>query len=244
MPEPTTQVLSIDASAVEVTAQPGDAIEAGRSAEHAARAWERLVAMLRFALRVVPVLLVLTLARSTLADQYHVPTASMWPTIEPGDRIFVSKAAYGVRLPFTDTLLTGGDAPAVGEVIVFADPRGGPIPLVKRVVAVAGQTVRLFGGTLYVDGKPQRLERLPDGHVVEHLGAHVHEAGSRDFEDFGPAVVPAGSVFVMGDNRAVSLDSRVFGPVPLHLLRGRVVGTVFRYEDEVLDTSRFLRPIE
>src|SRR5262252_7528885 len=71
---------------------------------------------LRAVFRWAPLLVVLTLARSTLADQYHVPTSSMWPTIEPGDRIFVSKAAYGLRIPFTDTFLTGEGEPESGEV--------------------------------------------------------------------------------------------------------------------------------
>jgi signal peptidase I len=215
--------------------------QAGLGVQALAKTLRRLA---KWTLRIAPVLLVLTVARSTLADQYHVPTASMWPTIEPGDRIVVSKAAYGLRLPFTNYFLTGNDAPERGEVIVFADPRGGSIPLVKRVVALAGQSVALLGGTLFVDGVPQALERLEDGRLVEHLGAHAHDSGSRDFEDYGPTVVPAGHVFVMGDNRAVSLDSRVFGPVALNLLRGRVVGTSYRLDDESLDASRILHRIE
>ena len=195
-------------------------------------------------MRIAPLVLVLTVARSTLADQYHVPTSSMWPTIEPGDRIFVSKAAYGLRLPFTNYFLTGTDVPERGVVVVFADPRGGAIPLVKRVVALAGQSVALVGGTLFIDGAAQSLERLEDGRMVEHLGAHAHDAGSCDFEDYGPTVVPPGHVFVMGDNRAVSLDSRVFGPVALNLLRGRVVGTSYRLDDESIDASRILHRIE
>jgi signal peptidase I len=219
-----------------------DADDARRGLKKKSRKlWVRVA---RWTAVVAPVALVLTLARSTLADQYHVPTSSMWPTIEPGDRIFVSKAAYGLRLPFTNYFITGTEAPEVGEVVVFADPRGGPIPLVKRVVALEGQSVALVGGTLFVDGVAQMIEHLDDGRVIEHIGAHAHLSGSRDFEDYGPTVVPAGHIFVMGDNRAVSLDSRVIGPVALHLLRGRVVGTVYRLDDEVLDKSRILHRIE
>jgi signal peptidase I len=171
--------------------------------------------------------LMLTMLRAVVADQYHVPTPSMAPTIEPGDRIFVSKAAFGLRVPFTQTYLFHLGGPSVGDVIIFGDPRGGPIALVKRVVALEGQTVRLERGVLWIDGVRQRIEELSDGTVVEHLGAQVHAAGEPDFVDFGPYVVPTGHVFVMGDNRATSLDSRELGPVPEHLLRGKVVGIVY-----------------
>src|SRR5262249_48085220 len=179
---------------------------------------------LRAVFRWAPLLVVLTLARSTLADQYHVPTSSMWPTIEPGDRIFVEKIAYGLRVPFTDTYLIDRGGPVVGDIIVFAAPRGGEAPLVKGVVAVAGPMVAVTDGILFVDGKAQKVEKLGDGRIVEHLGAKVHEEGSRDFDDFGPVIVPPDHVFAMGDNRANSMDSRSFGPVARHLIRGRVVG--------------------
>src|SRR5689334_12380093 len=68
---------------------------------------------------------VLTLARSIIGDQYHVPTPSMAPTIQPGDRIFVSKAAYGLRLPFTSEYVFDGSDPDVADVVIFDDPRGG-----------------------------------------------------------------------------------------------------------------------
>src|SRR5262249_29649132 len=122
------------------------------------------------------------------------------------------------------------------------DPRGGPIPLVKRVVAVSGQTVSMRSGILYVDGSPQSLEQTQDGRIVEHLGASAHQEGSRDFEDFGPAIVPAGHFFVMGDNRAASLDSRFLGSVPRELLRGRVIGISYNFDGAHL--SRMLRPID
>lgn len=209
-----------------------------------AKTTSRASRLLRAAIRYVPILAALTLARSTLADQYHVPTSSMWPTIEPGDRIFVEKCAYGLRVPFTDRWVVDAGGPDVGDVIVFSDPRGGPVPLVKRVVAVGGQTVQMKDGVLFVDGRPQRIERLGDGRVVEHLGEVVHDSGSRDFEDFGPVVVAPDHFFAMGDNRANSMDSRVFGAVPRNLVRGRVVGTVYRYGDEGFDGSRLLRGID
>jgi signal peptidase I len=183
-----------------------------------------------FLLKLGALLLALTAARSSLADQYHVPTGSMWPTIEPGDRIVVAKMAYGLRIPFTDVNLLDRGGPSAGDVIIFRDPRGGPIPLVKRVVATEGQSVRVERGILYIDGRPQRIEKLSDGRLVEHLDGHSHESGGRDFEDYGPIVVPHDHLFVMGDNRPASLDSRMLGTIPRSLVRGRVLGVLFRGE--------------
>ncbi|MDC0741510.1 signal peptidase I [Polyangium mundeleinium] len=207
----------------------------------ASRRKRLLAALFKRTLKFVALVFVLTAARASLADQYHVPTGSMWPTIEPGDRIFVAKAAYGLRVPFTDAWLFHHRSPRPGEVVVFADPRGGAIPLVKRVVATEGQTVAVKRGILYIDGRPQRIERLPDGRFLEHLGGLAHESGGRDFEDFGPAVVPRDHLFVMGDNRPASLDSRVMGTVPSTLVRGQVLGVMFRGEG--LDFERVFRAI-
>jgi signal peptidase I len=228
-----------DRSALLVTATPGEAALEGGSETRsiAARLRERVVSLLKL----VALIFVLTAARSVLADQYNVPTGSMWPTIEPGDHILVAKMAYGLRIPFTSVYLFDRGGPRPGEVVVFADPRGGPIPLVKRVVAVGGQTVAVRQGILYIDQQPQPIEKLTDGRLIEHLGDVAHESGGRDFEDFGPVEVPRGHVFVMGDNRPASLDSRVMGAVPRALVRGQVLGVIFRGEG--LDLERIFQPI-
>ncbi|WP_245677886.1 signal peptidase I [Chondromyces crocatus] len=197
------------------------------------------------ATRAILLAMALTLLRTTVADQYHVPTSSMWPTIAPGDRIFVYKLSYGLRLPFTSRYLLEGEGPRSGDVVVFSDPRGGAVPLVKRVVAVAGQTVAVQSGVLLIDGAPQTLEVLGDGQLLEHLGPLAHAAGSVDLAAFGPVVVPPEHVFMMGDNRAASLDSREIGPVPRHLVRGRVVGVLYHHREGAgLDAGRLLQAID
>jgi len=196
--------------------------------------------LLRFAVAA----LALTIARATLGDEYLVPTGSMWPTITPGDRIFVSKTAYGLKIPFVERYLVESKGPSVGDIVVFADPRGGPTLLVKRVVATAGQRVSLKRGVLYVDGRPQKLERDDDGRLIEHLGEVTHDAGRCDGDDdYGPTVVPPAHFFVMGDNRAVSLDSRAMGPIPRHMLRGRVLGAVLHIGEQGIDWGKLLRSI-
>lgn len=210
----------------------------------ALRAYQTCAPLGRRLLKLLAVLAILTLGRSTLADQYHVPTGSMWPTIVPGDHILVDKSAYGIRVPFTDRYLIERDGPRAGDVVLFADPRGGSTLLVKRVIALPGQTVMLRGGVLYVDGEAQPLEQREDGTMVEHLGGVTHAAGERDMAAFGPVVVPQGHLFVMGDNRAASLDSREMGAVPRSLIRGRVLGVVYHRNGKGLDLSRSLRSVD
>ena len=198
----------------------------------------------RLAVLAVMLTLVLSFGRSSVADQYHVPTSSMAPTITPGDRIFVNKLAYGLRLPFTNSYLVERESPHAGDVVVFADPRGGPVPLVKRVVAVAGQTVAVHRGVLFIDGVPQRLEVLADGQILEHLGPGAHGAGSLVLAAFGPVVVPPEHFFVMGDNRAASLDSREMGAIPRELVRGRVVGVTYHRDNTGISSDRMLQAID
>ena len=88
----------------------------------------------------------LLVARSSLANHYHVPSGSMQPTLQPGDRVLVDMRAYGVRVPFTGLELWGSGRPAPGDVVVFRSPADGT-RLIKRVVAVGGQTVALVGAT-------------------------------------------------------------------------------------------------
>ncbi|XXT22147.1 signal peptidase I [Sorangium sp. So ce429] len=210
----------------------------------ARRAYQTVAPVARGLLKLLAALAILTLGRSTLADQYHVPTGSMWPTIAPGDRILVDKVAYGVRFPLTDRTLFDRSGPSAGDVVLFADPRGGSTLLVKRVIALPGQTVMLRDGVLYVDGAAQPVEQLGDGSRVEHLGPVTHAAGEPDFAAFGPVVVPPDHLFVMGDNRAASLDSRMMGAVPRELLRGRVLRVVYHHDAAGFDMSRALLSVD
>lgn len=197
-------------------------------------------------LQVSLVLFALSALRSSIADQYLVPTSSMAPTIRPGDRIFVDKMAYDLRAPFYDDLcLLHLGEPRRGDLVIFLDPRDGQTTLVKRVVALPGQTVAMHGGVLYVDGVAQQLSKREDGEYIECLGDVEHESGSRDLEAFGPAIVPPGELFVMGDNRPRSYDSRFMGPIPRELVRGKVDGVVYHYDDDTgaFDASRLLHAL-
>ena len=140
---------------------------------------------------------VLLAARSSFADHYVVPSGSMEQTLFPGDRVVVDKHAYGVRVPFTLLKITHGDAPARGDVIVFDAPDDGT-RLIKRVVAVGGDLLEVRDGHVFING------------LLSDTKATL-ELRSGGGPDVGPVRVPAGRVFVMGDYRGNSRDSRYFG---------------------------------
>lgn len=136
--------------------------------------------------------------RATIACAYEVPTGSMEPTIMSHDRIVSEK----VSLWFAE--------PEAGDVVVIANPIGGAIPFVKRVIALPGQTVDVQDGRVLVDGEP--LDE-----------PYTHGLQTRPVIVELPTTVPEGQLWVMGDNRPGSKDSRDFGPVPVDSVLGRVI---------------------
>lgn len=149
----------------------------------------------------------------------------MEPSVEIGDRVFVDKSAYGLRLPLTSVRLTPVRMPARGDVVVLESPESG-IVLLKRVVAVAGDTVEVKDGRVYLDNEPVAVD---ERRGVEWLGEGPHPValglgGPR----FGPRIVPAGKLLVMGDNRDNSHDGRSFGFVDDEAVLGRAVAVYFR----------------
>jgi signal peptidase I len=150
------------------------------------RATRRRVALL------VVAALVLVAVRMFVVEPLRVDGDSMAPTLRSGDVAMVRR--FG--------------APRIGQVVVLTDPQDGSL-VVKRVVAVGGQTVEIRDAYLYVDGTEV------DEPFVDHSRI--------DGVYFGPVTVPAGNVFVLGDSRNGSIDSRIFGAVPSSAVRGRVL---------------------
>jgi signal peptidase I len=137
--------------------------------------------------------------RVFVVEPFKIPSESMAPTLKPGDQALVEKIA-------------GREAPHRGDLVAFHEPKTGEV-LLKRVVAVGGDTVGLEDGILVVNR-----------HVVREPYANTK---SQDSVYFGPVRVPRGSVFVMGDNRGVSEDSRDFGAVPTRDVIGRAVARLW-----------------
>lgn len=200
---------------------------------HAQTVWSELVR---------PVLLVAAVIfpfRSAIADWNDVPTGSMRPTIIEGDRIFVNKLAYDLKLPFTTIQLARWDDPHRGDIVVLFSPEDGT-RLVKRVVAGPGDVVTLRANTLVVNGVAAQY--TPFGanreglRASERLDDRAHlmqvDPGVPALRTFGPVTVPSGQYLVLGDNRDHSKDSRYFGFVPRERIVGRARAVVASFDPD------------
>jgi len=183
------------------------------------------------------ILLITGAFRSAIADWNDVPTGSMKPTILEGDRIFVNKLAYDLKIPFTTVHLTSWGHPKRGDIIVFFSPTDG-VRLVKRVVGLPGDQIELHDNQVLVNGKQATYrpldeqisnqiraeERLSHRFAAEEIEQGSHPVMSTPqlsaLRSFPPLTVPPDSYFVMGDNRDNSKDSRYIGCIP----RGTIVG--------------------
>ena len=185
-----------------------------------------------FRKEVAPLLLTLVLitaARSSLADHYYVPSSSMENTLFAGDRVVIDKTAYGWRIPYTKIDLVDGARPQPGEVAVFDSPADGVL-LIKRIVATGGQVVSLRGGHLFIDGVALAASGMPSR---ELFGTRAVELNLAD--GGGPPidrlVVPPGKLLAIGDHRGNSLDARYWGLIDERELYGRAVAVYFRKGD-------------
>ncbi len=160
-------------------------------------------------------LLVALLVRSFVVQAFKIPSGSMLPTLQVGDHILVNKFIYGVRVPFLDTYLIPVSAPNRGDVVVFIYPVDPSKDFIKRVVGVAGDVVQIRDKHVYINGAPWE-----DPHAYFAEGDARERSGSpRD--NFGPVAVPPHHLFVLGDNRDRSYDSRFWGFVDLDEVRGK-----------------------
>ena len=201
---------------------------------------------------------VVMLINVSLVQAYHVPTGSMENTIMTGDFLMADKLTLGPRtphwigIPYTNLgthvpalKLPGLRNPRPGDVVVVEVPVDKRTPYVKRVVAVEGQTVEVRNKKLYVDGLPADTpEHLVHGdNRTLPRGLHqpgIHPSlGNRD--NWGPYTVPEDMVFLMGDNRDFSFDSRYFGPVSKSSIIGRARVVTFSYDIKSHDIPFYKR---
>ena len=159
-------------------------------------------------------LLLALFIRSFIVQAFKIPSGSMLPTLQIGDHILVNKFIYGVRLPFLGTEVLRVGEPHRGDVIVFIYPEDPQKDFIKRVVGVGGDVVEVRSKRLYVNGEP-----VSDPHAHFAEGRSGREVSPRD--NFGPFTLPQGNVFVMGDNRDRSYDSRFWGSVSLDKVKGK-----------------------
>ncbi len=193
---------------------------------------------LRLAWEILSVGILFLALQTGVGQAYRVPTGSMENTILPGDFLLADKFTLGPRTPHwlgIPGTAIGFHVHAIkfpglrhvrhGDIVVVETPENAQIPFVKRVVALGGETVEVRGKRLYIDGVQAEEPLLAVHGDPGTLPRGISEAGippglgNRD--NFGPVRVPEGSVFLMGDNRDFSRDSRFFGPLPERNIIGK-----------------------
>lgn len=161
------------------------------------------------------ILIALVLAfviRSFIVQAFKIPSGSMIPTLLIGDHILVSKFAYGPQVPFTKIRLFSVKKPQRREVVVFLEPTERKKDFIKRVVGLPGETIQVINRKVYINGEP-----LDESDYVYYVDSRY----IRGLDNFGPVEIPEDCYFMMGDNRENSSDSRVWGPVPFELMKGK-----------------------
>lgn len=203
------------------------------SAVQDARAREmREPLLVEYAHSFFPVLFVVWALRSFLVEPFTIPSGSMLPTLQVGDYILVNKFSYGFRVPVLGTEVIPVAKPERGDIMVFKYPEQPRINFIKRVVGIPGDTVRVQEGRVWVNDVELSREvvSLPDGESwelyfretsgdVTHLIRH--ESGRESLSPELEWTVPAGSYFMLGDNRDNSRDSRFWGFVPDRYIVGK-----------------------
>ncbi len=165
---------------------------------------------------------VLTLfLRQFVIQAFRIPSESMLNTLLVGDFLFVNKLEYGPKLPFTHIRLPGLRAPRHGDVIVFDFPPDPSKQFIKRCIATGGETVEVRHKDVYVDGK-----KLVEPYV-QHIVPTEDPEGYTPRDNYKPPTVPPGNLFMMGDNRDNSYDSRYWGPVAMDLVQGKAMFIYF-----------------
>ncbi|MFH0778088.1 MAG: signal peptidase I [Candidatus Eisenbacteria bacterium] len=170
---------------------------------------------------------VLTLVvRAFVVQAFRIPTGSMMDTLLVGDFLFVNKFVYGAKVPFTDFRLPGIRPPQPGDIVVFRYPGDPKRDFIKRCVAVGGQTVGLKDKIVYVDGV-----KVEEPYAI-HTDATAYPAELSPRDNMPAVYIPEGYIFVMGDNRDNSHDSRFWGPLDLDLVKGKAMILYWSWNSE------------
>ncbi|REL27480.1 signal peptidase I [Thalassotalea euphylliae] len=175
--------------------------------------------------------------RSAVADWNDVPTGSMKPTIVEGDRIFINKMAYDLRVPFTHISLMKTGEPAYGDIVIF-DSKAADERLVKRVIGLPGDTVAMQDNLVFINGHASSYQRVESPENVVGVNDYIEQVASpsepnnkkyvvrtsqhkQPFDSFNTVTVPKDHYLVLGDNRDNSADSRFIGFVPREEIVGK-----------------------
>ncbi len=164
--------------------------------------------------------------RTFIVQAFKIPSGSMKPTLQIGDHILVNKFIYGVKIPLLRTTLIPVTEPKRGDIVVFIYPEDRSKDFIKRLIGVAGDTVEIRNKKIFLNGKPYE-----DRHGV-YTDDVIIPAALQKRDNFGPVTVPPDKIFVMGDNRDQSYDSRFFGFVDLKDVMGKAMIIYWSWNSE------------
>ncbi len=187
---------------------------------------------------IVIAILIALFIRTFIVQAFKIPSSSMEPTLLVGDHILVNKFIYGVRIPLTDTKLFQFKKPQRGDIIVFIYPRDHSKDFIKRVIGMEGEKVEILRNKIYINDK-----------LIDDPWGKYNEQSNwirylQPMERYGPEIVPKNSLFVLGDNRDNSQDSRFWGFVDVNAVKGKAFIIYFSldwYAQNLLDKIRWGR---
>jgi signal peptidase I len=164
--------------------------------------------------------------RTFVVQAFKIPSGSMKQTLQIGDHILVNKFIYGIKIPYWRKTIVPIKDPQKGDIIVFKFPVDPEKDFIKRVVGVAGDVIECKDKQLYINHKPVNHQ------YGVYTDPHIIPAKARPRDNFGPITVPENSLFVMGDNRDESFDSRFWGFVDLDAVNGKAFIIYWSWDKE------------
>jgi len=162
---------------------------------------------------IVTAVILALVVRTFIVQSYHIPSGSMKDTLLKGDFLFANKFIYGAKVPFVDWKLPAFREPRRGDVVIFKFPGDRKTDYIKRCIALEGEVIKVENKSVFINGK-----KLDEDYTKYIRGG---------LNDYGPYRVPDGHIFVLGDNRDNSYDSRFWGPLNKKLLRGEALFLYF-----------------
>jgi signal peptidase I len=178
---------------------------------------------------IVIAVLIALFIRAFIVQAFKIPSSSMEPTLLVGDHLLVNKFIYGVRIPYTNIKFFQYKKPKRGDIIVFIFPKDRSKDFIKRVIGTEGEKVAIIHNKIYINDK---MIDDPWGHFT---------ITRPSIEEYGPVKVPEGFLFVMGDNRDNSQDSRFWGFVNINEVKGKAFIVYFSWDSNAQKLLNMIR---
>ena len=190
--------------------------------------------MYEYAEAIIIAILIAIVVRTFVVQAYKIPSRSMVPTLLVGDHILVNKFIYGVKVPFLRNTIIPVTNPQRGDIVVFIYPNDRSKDFIKRVIGVSGDKIEIKNKIIFINGK-----QYSDAYGI-YSDNVIYPGSMQPRDNFGPVTVPPESLFVMGDNRDESADSRFWGFVDLKDVEGKAFIIYFslNYEEKNLRWQR------